>query len=76
MDNLDLDWVDERLRQAQKEDTEGERRKLRDRFAMAALTGLTGDGTYEPNDYEETVAEFCYRLADEMLAAREEVEGV
>lgn len=44
---------------------------LRDQFAMAALSGLGAD----PNtaDMEcETVARCCYKMADAMLAARED----
>lgn len=41
---------------------------LRDRFAMAALTGLCAD----PNSGhdEEKAATWCYDIADAMLAAR------
>ena len=40
---------------------------LRDRFAMAALTGLCAD----PNSgHVEQMATWCYDIADAMLAAR------
>ena len=40
---------------------------LRDRFAMAALTGLCAD----PNSSnEEQMATWCYDIADAMLASR------
>jgi hypothetical protein len=46
---------------------------LRDRFAMAALTGLLASpGTDERfvRLSDRSAAEKCYRLADAMLAAR------
>lgn len=49
-------------------------KELRDRFAIAALTGLVADsevnfGTQEKLDKG---ARLCYELADSMLKAREE----
>jgi hypothetical protein len=49
---------------------------LRDRFAMAALTGVIqmvgeemGDGCADPDKFR-VIAQEAYRLADEMLEAR------
>lgn len=53
---------------------EGKLTRLRDEFAMAALTGLTsavdGEGTYTWNEPKD-VADCAYGIADAMLAARE-----
>ena len=46
--------------------------RLRDEFAMAALTGLVPHTGGEPL---EDVATCCYQLADAMLAAREKPEA-
>ena len=46
------------------------RKELRDRFAMAALAGFLGGRSSSIADLDEC-AEFCYRLADAALRARE-----
>ena len=52
----------------QKQFEEQERRALRDRFAMAALTGLLADHTM---DFAVTeFADLSYKYADAMLKAR------
>lgn len=49
------------------------RRKLRDDFAMAALTGYLSSWAphEEPCEFSNSIAEDCYKLADAMLKARE-----
>lgn len=47
---------------------------LRDRFAMAALTGYIGHGTYAGTD-GPVIAKFAYQVADAMLAARAKADG-
>lgn len=42
---------------------------LRDRFAIAALTGILS-GTTNISDNDKAVLEYCYELADAMLEAR------
>ena len=42
---------------------------LRDRFAMAALTGVFSSHT-NIKDNDRAVAEYCYELADAMMEAR------
>ncbi len=54
-------------------DSEVENRKkmeLRDRFAMAALTGLLADSNLDTD--ENSFAKLAYTYADAMLKAREE----
>lgn len=46
-----------------------EKRELRDRFAIAALTGICANPKTHATDSE--VAEGAYRVADAMLEARE-----
>jgi hypothetical protein len=43
---------------------------LRDRFAMAALTGSLADDAEIPVHNAPVVARWCYAIADAMLAAR------
>ena len=47
--------------------------KLRDRFAMAALTGLATGLHWTPGTFvhEDSIASDAYAIADEMLKARE-----
>ncbi len=44
---------------------------LRDRFAMAALTGMLASETEDSTYGERHAAERAYAMADAMLAARE-----
>lgn len=48
------------------------RETLRDRFAMAALTGYLAsfEPMDEPSEYATSIAIDCYRLADACLEAR------
>jgi hypothetical protein len=48
------------------------RETLRDRFAMAALTGYLASWAphEEPCEFSSSIAEDCYRLADAMMEAR------
>lgn len=58
-----------------KEIAEADRIALRDKFAMAALTGMLADpeGTvYSDNDTRNLIAKRAYALADAMLRARQE----
>lgn len=56
---------------------QAERRELRDRFAMAALTGLLASGiAAERGQTHADVAEIAYANADAMLAARDRETGV
>lgn len=47
----------------------GDGATLRDRFAMAALTGLLADPTLDTGGWGKLAAE-SYKIADAMLAAR------
>ena len=51
-----------------------ERRTLRDRFAMAALTGLVHRGFTELGNAATPYAVLAYEYADAMLKAREAAE--
>lgn len=44
---------------------------LRDQFAMATLNGLLANSNFS-FDTEDSLAKYCYKVADEMLAARQE----
>lgn len=46
---------------------------LRDRFAMAALTGYLAsfEPMEEPSEYATSIALDCYRLADVMMEVRQ-----
>lgn len=50
--------------------TKQARAELRDRFAMAALTGLLAYDTAAMNDNIEGFAKHAYQFADAMLKAR------
>ena len=61
-----------------KHDLTIQRQSLRDRFAMAALSGLIahpGEGYDLSAKNRKYNAEFCYQMADAMLAAREKESG-
>jgi len=46
------------------------RETLRDRFAMAALTGLLSSQNFQPAAGLEALSQDTYRIADAMLEAR------
>ena len=48
--------------------------RLRDEFAMAALTGLISSHRDYSNNYNVDVAAKAYAIADAMLEARKETE--
>jgi hypothetical protein len=61
--------VRDRVRLAR--DLEEARVKMRDKFAMAALTGvLSGDDAWAAH-HPDTAAKNCYALADAMMKQRE-----
>ena len=45
---------------------------LRDKFAMAALTGKLASSNLNHNYSYETLAKYCYKMADAMMEARNE----
>lgn len=49
---------------------------LRDRFALAVVTGLTSatdaDGFWTTYDCEDTIADLAYRIADECMKKRKQ----
>lgn len=55
-------------------DTQRAQPTLRDQFAMAALTGYIGHGTYAGTD-GPVIARLAYQVADAMIEARKPKEG-
>lgn len=49
--------------------------KLRDQFAMAALTGIISSPLLEDGISDQTFAKTAYDMADAMLQARAKPEG-
>jgi len=71
-DVLATERMDEEVIERSKAMDASARRQLRDRMAMAALTGIlsSSKGWIGEGDYEE-VARRSYKTADAMLSARE-----
>lgn len=61
---------DHMMRELIEEGERSARRKLRDQFAMAALTGLVASDTSNGKSWK-IIAESAYASADAMLAQRE-----
>jgi len=68
----DEDIYERQVRVLEKE-LAASRETLRDRFAMAALTGYLAsfEPTEEPSEYASSIAIDCFRLADVMMEVRE-----
>lgn len=68
----DTDMLECQVRNLERE-LAASRETLRDRFAMAALTGYLAsfEPTEEPSEYATSIALDCYRLADVMMEVRE-----